>query len=91
MVGEPTRGVDLGAADFIHRRLLALKAAGTAILLISSDLDEIRALADHILVIEGGRIAGDLGPDASPREFGLLMGGRLRSGADAGGEGPVWP
>ena len=91
VVGEPTRGVDIGAADFIHRRLLALKAAGTAILLISSDLDEIRALADHILVIEGGRIAGALGPDASPREFGLLMGGRVRSGADAGGEGPVWP
>jgi general nucleoside transport system ATP-binding protein len=75
IVGQPTSGVDIGAADFIHRRLLALKAAGAAILLVSSDLDEIRALCDRILVIEGGRIAGTLGPDASERELGLLMGG----------------
>jgi general nucleoside transport system ATP-binding protein len=75
IVGEPTRGVDIGAADFIHQRLLALKAAGAAILLVSSDLDEIRALADRILVIESGRIAGTLGPGASERELGLLMGG----------------
>ena len=75
LAGEPTRGVDIGAADFIHRRLRALKAAGTAILLVSSDLDEIRALADRILVIEGGRIAGALGRDASERELGLMMGG----------------
>ena len=57
------------------RRLLALKEAGTAILLVSADLDEIRALADRILVMEGGRIAGALGPEASERELGLLMGG----------------
>jgi general nucleoside transport system ATP-binding protein len=83
IAGEPTRGVDIGAADLIHRRLLALKAAGAAILLVSSDLDEIRALADRILVIEGGRIAGALGPDASPRELGLMMGGgSARSTAD---------
>jgi general nucleoside transport system ATP-binding protein len=75
IVGEPTRGVDIGAADLIQRRLLALKAQGTAILLVSSDLDEIRALADRILVIESGRIAGALSPEASEREFGLLMGG----------------
>ncbi len=77
VAGEPTRGVDIGAADFIHRRLLALKAAGTAILLVSSDLDEIRALADRILVMEGGRIAGALGRDADARELGLLMGGAI--------------
>jgi general nucleoside transport system ATP-binding protein len=75
IVGEPTRGVDIGAADLIHSRLLALKAEGAAILLVSSDLDEIRGLADRILVIEGGRIAGTLGPGASERELGLLMGG----------------
>ncbi len=82
VVGEPTRGVDIGAADFIHRRLLALKAAGAAILLVSSDLDEIRALADRVLIIEDGRIVGTLGPDASPGEFGLLMGGGSRAGTD---------
>lgn len=77
IVGQPTRGVDIAASDFIHRRLLALKEAGTAILLVSADLDEIRALADRILVMEGGRIAGALGPAASERELGLLMGGGL--------------
>ena len=61
----------------VPRRLLALKEAGTAILLVSADLDEIRALADRILVMEGGRIAGALGPEASERELGLLMGGGL--------------
>ena len=50
IVGQPTRGVDIAASDFIHRRLLALKEAGIAILLVSPDLDEIRALADRILV-----------------------------------------
>ena len=75
IAGEPTRGVDIGAADLIHQGLLALKAAGAAILLVSSDLDEIRALADRILVIEGGRIVGALGPGAGERELGLLMGG----------------
>ena len=75
IVGQPTRGVDIAASDFIHRRLSALKEAGTAILLISADLDEIRALADRILLMEGGRIAGSLGPAASERDLGLLMGG----------------
>jgi len=77
IVGQPTRGVDIAASDFIHRRLLALREAGTAILLVSADLDEIRSLADRILVMEGGRIAGALGPAASDRELGLLMGGGL--------------
>ena len=77
IVGQPTRGVDIAASDFIHRRLLALKEAGTAILLVSADLDEIRALADRILVMEGGRIAGAIGSAASERELGLLMGGSL--------------
>jgi ABC-type uncharacterized transport system ATPase subunit len=77
IVGQPTRGVDIAVSDFIHRRLLALKETGAAILLVSADLDEIRALADRILVMEGGRIAGSLGPAASERERGLLLGGSL--------------
>jgi general nucleoside transport system ATP-binding protein len=75
IVGQPTRGVDIAASDFIHRRLLALREAGTAILLVSVDLGEIRMLADRILVMDGGRIAGALGPDARERELGLLIGG----------------
>jgi simple sugar transport system ATP-binding protein len=78
LVGHPTRGVDIAASDLIHRHLLALRRAGTAILLVSVALDEIRMLADHILVMEGGRIAGTLGPDAGERELGLLMGGGAR-------------
>jgi len=77
IVGQPTRGVDIAASDFIHRRLLALKAAGAAILLVSADLDEIRMLADRILVMEAGRIASALGPAASERELGMLMGGGI--------------
>jgi simple sugar transport system ATP-binding protein len=77
IVGQPTRGVDIAASDFIHRRLLALRAAGAAILLVSADLDEIRTLADRILVMEAGRIAGALGPAASERELGMLMGGGI--------------
>jgi general nucleoside transport system ATP-binding protein len=75
VVGQPTRGIDIAASAFIHNRLLALKETGTGILLVSADLDEIRALADRLLVMEGGRIAGELGPTASEREFGLMMGG----------------
>jgi simple sugar transport system ATP-binding protein len=57
---------------------LALREAGTAILLVSVDLDEIRMLADRILVMDGGQIAGALGPNASERELGLLLGGSPR-------------
>jgi simple sugar transport system ATP-binding protein len=79
VVGQPTRGVDIGATELIHRRLLALRAAGAAILLVSADLDEIRLLADRILVLCNGRIAGELAPgDADERRLGMLM-----AGADA--------
>jgi simple sugar transport system ATP-binding protein len=75
LVGQPTRGVDIGAIEFIHRRLLALRDAGSAILLVSVELDEIRALADRILVMAGGTIVGGLPPTASEQELGLLMAG----------------
>ena len=58
LVGQPTRGVDIGAIEFIHRRLVALRDAGKAILLVSVELDEILALADRILVMHDGRIVG---------------------------------
>ena len=59
LVGQPTRGVDIGAIEFIHRRLVALRDAGKAILLVSVELDEILALADRILVMYDGRIVGE--------------------------------
>jgi general nucleoside transport system ATP-binding protein len=75
LVGQPTRGVDIGAIEFIHRRLLALRDAGAAILLVSVELDEIRALADRILVMAGGAIVGELPPNSDERTLGLLMAG----------------
>ncbi|MYZ48695.1 ABC transporter ATP-binding protein [Propylenella binzhouense] len=81
VVGQPTRGVDIGAIEFIHRRLLDMRAAGKAILLVSVELDEIRALSDRILVMCGGRIVGERTPAASETELGLLMAGADRAAA----------
>jgi simple sugar transport system ATP-binding protein len=76
VAGQPTRGVDVGAAELIHARLLALRGEGAGILLISADLDEIRPLSDRILVMCGGRIAGEVAPEAvDERGLGLLMAG----------------
>jgi simple sugar transport system ATP-binding protein len=76
LVGQPTRGVDIGAIEFIHRRLIALRDAGVAILLVSVELEEILALADRVLVMCGGRMTGERRPEsASERELGLLMAG----------------
>jgi len=76
LVGQPTRGVDIGAIEFIHERLLRLRDAGAAILLVSVELDEIRALADRILVMAAGSIVGELSPEeATDRKLGLLMAG----------------
>ncbi|WP_374377286.1 ABC transporter ATP-binding protein [Dongia sp.] len=76
LVGQPTRGVDIGAIEFIHREIIALRDAGVAILLVSVELDEIMALADRILVMNQGRLVGDLaGGSCDEREIGLLMTG----------------
>ena len=83
LVGQPTRGVDIGAIEFIHRRLVAMRDAGKAILLVSVELDEIMGLSDRILVMFGGAIAGEFPADrATEQELGLLMAGAgIRSGA----------
>ncbi len=75
IVGQPTRGVDIGAIEFIHKRLIELRDQGKAILLVSVELDEIRSLSDRILVMFAGRVMGELGPDADERQLGLLMAG----------------
>lgn len=76
LVGQPTCGVDIGAIETIHRRLLALRQEGAAILLVSTELDEILALADRILVMVGGKFVGEV-PRAKATEqlLGLLMAG----------------
>jgi simple sugar transport system ATP-binding protein len=75
IAAQPTRGLDVGAIEFVHNRLLAERDAGRAILLFSLELDEVRSLADRILVIYDGRIVGELPPSASDEELGLLMTG----------------
>ncbi len=80
IAAQPTRGVDVGAIEFIHRQLLDQRAAGKAILLISLELEEVRSLSDRILVIYDGKIVGDMpASEASDEKLGLLMAGR---GAD---------
>ncbi|MBA2701111.1 MAG: ABC transporter ATP-binding protein [Chloroflexi bacterium] len=80
---QPTRGLDVGAIEIVHRLLLEMRARGTAILLISEELDELRALADRLLVMFEGRISARMaGPGADPHEIGLHMtgGGQAASG-----------
>ena len=82
VVGQPTRGVDIGAIEFIHRQIIAMRDAGKAVLLISVELDEILSLSDRILVIFDGQIMGEiLEKDADEREIGLLMAGVRKEAA----------
>ncbi|MFD0917365.1 ABC transporter ATP-binding protein [Pseudahrensia aquimaris] len=75
LVGQPTRGVDVGAIEFIHKRIIEMRDAGKAVLLVSVELDEIRALSDRILVMFDGQIVGEREASASEGELGLLMAG----------------
>ena len=78
IAAQPTRGVDIGATEYIHHRLLEQRLAGTATLLISEDLDEIRALSDRIAVIYEGRIVGIVdGRASSAEQLGLMMAGAV--------------
>ncbi|MEO7741441.1 MAG: ABC transporter ATP-binding protein, partial [Usitatibacter sp.] len=80
LVGQPTRGVDIGAIEFIHGQLRLLRAAGCAILLVSSELEEILALADRVLVMNAGRITGERAIEACTEgELGLLMAATART------------
>jgi ABC-type uncharacterized transport system ATPase subunit len=76
IASQPTRGVDVGAIEFIHGQLLKQRAEGKAILLISLELEEVRSLSDRIVVLYAGKIVGEVGPDATDEELGLLMAGR---------------
>ena len=76
IAAQPTRGVDIGASEYIHKRLLAERENGTAILLISEDLDEIRALADRVMVMYEGKVMGIVDNDEiTVEEIGLMMAG----------------
>jgi general nucleoside transport system ATP-binding protein len=75
VAAQPTRGLDVGAIEFVHRRLVEERDEGRAIVLVSLELDEILSLSDRILVMYGGRIVGEYGPDASDEELGVAMTG----------------
>ena len=82
VAAQPTRGLDVGAIEFVHRRLVAERDEGRAILLVSFELDEILSLSDRILVMYEGRIVGEYGADVSHEELGIAMtGGRGREAA----------
>jgi general nucleoside transport system ATP-binding protein len=72
---QPTRGLDVGAIEFVHRRLVAERDKGRGILLVSLEFEEVRSLADRILVIYEGEIVGEFPPDASEEELGVAMTG----------------
>ena len=87
IVGQPTRGVDIGAIEFIHNQIVKMRDAGKAILLVSVELDEIRSLSDRILVMFDGHIVGEADPAiATEGELGLMMAGIAQqdAGAQAG-------
>ncbi|MEV0002513.1 ABC transporter ATP-binding protein [Micromonospora sp. NPDC050980] len=75
IAAQPTRGVDVGSIEFIHSRVVGERDAGTAVMVVSSELDEVIGLADRIAVMYRGRIIGIVGPDTPREEIGLLMAG----------------
>ena len=83
IAAQPTRGLDVGAIEFVHRRLIEERDEGRAILLVSLELEEILSLSDRILVIYEGRIVGEFPPTATEEQLGLAMtgGGRKENAA----------
>ena len=76
LVGQPTRGIDIGAIEFIHQRLIDMRNKGVAILLVSVELEEVLSLSDRIVVMFDGKIVGEkINQDVTEREIGLLMAG----------------
>ncbi len=75
VASQPTRGVDVGAIEFLHKRIVAERDTGTAVLLVSTELEEVEALADRVLVMYRGRIVGIVGPDTPRDVLGLMMAG----------------
>jgi simple sugar transport system ATP-binding protein len=79
IANQPTRGLDVGAVEEIHARLRALRATGVGILLVSTELDELRALADRIAVLSRGHLVATLpAAETTPQQLGLLMAGTVR-------------
>jgi simple sugar transport system ATP-binding protein len=80
IVAQPTRGLDVGSMEFVHRRIVEERDKGTAVVLVSTELDEVLGLADRIAVMYRGKIAGEVSPDTPAEDIGLLMAGGARAG-----------
>ncbi len=90
LVGQPTRGVDIGAIEFIYSQLRAMRDAGWAVLVVSSELDEILALSDRVMVMNQGRVTGELAiGDCTEAQLGLLMTGGVTGGVTGSVTGGV--
>jgi len=84
VVSQPTRGLDVGATEYVRQTLLEQRARGAAILVVSEDLDELIALADRLVVMYEGRLVGEVdGDEADVERLGLLMAGHLRDGGES--------
>jgi ABC-type uncharacterized transport system ATPase subunit len=83
VASQPTRGVDVGSIEFLHKRIVRERDQGTAVLIVSTELDEIAALADRIAVMYRGRIVGIVGPQTPRDELGLMMAGASQQEAEA--------
>ncbi len=77
IVAQPTRGLDVGSMEFVHKRIVAERDSGAAVIVVSTELDEVLGLADRIGVMYRGKIIGELPSGADPAEIGLLMAGNL--------------
>jgi simple sugar transport system ATP-binding protein len=73
IASQPTRGIDVGSIEYIHSRIVEERDQGAAVLIVSSELDEIMALSDRILVMFEGKLAGEFDSSATPTEIGLAM------------------
>jgi simple sugar transport system ATP-binding protein len=90
VAAQPTRGLDVGSIEYIHRRVVEKRDAGAAVLIVSTELDEVLALADRIAVMYQGRIVAILDPaEATPERLGLYMGGAVVTPASGPADGPA--
>ena len=85
VASQPTRGLDVGSIEFVHRRIVEQRDKGVAVLIVSAELDEIYALADRIAVMYEGKITGFRPPTVPAEELGRLMAGATDQGPGAGG------
>jgi len=84
IASQPTRGVDVGSIEFIHKRIVSERDKGTAVVIVSTELDEIFALSDRIAVMYDGRIVDTVDPSITRADIGLLMAGAAPAAATDG-------